>query len=251
MSGGDALRFDPDLAAERAMRFSGPWADSVCLWLGRRLGNAGALSWPAVLIPEVIDERLALPEQSVQIYHAVSWEDVVPRDEFIVGAGVAWISQRADTSEVAVRSYARIGEEPVAQSLIVARATSGLATRGVRHLPPVPDVVGLVRRRSFVVSEADIEAFVAVAGTRYRVASDLRYAREHEYPNVLVPGPLLLVLQLHFAGLECSGGIEVWFRRPVPVGCVLEACESEDNPHLWVFRPVGASDPVTVARLVN
>lgn len=239
----------PDLEIERPMRLSGRWADDLCLWLGRPLGCAGALGWPVLLIPELIDERLRLPEQSLQAYHAISWAGEVPQGDFTVGARVAWVSGRLATTEVALRSYARLGGEEVATSLLVARTPGEAPSWGRRELASAPQPTQLVRRRSFVAGEAEVEGFAGIAGTRYWASSDLHYAWGRGYPNVLVPGMVLLLIQLHFAGAGRQGGIEMWFRRPVPAGCLLEACQSEDDPRLWALRIVATGEAAAVARM--
>ena len=60
-------------------------------------------------------------------------------------------------------------------------------------------------------------------------------------------GVLLLALDWRFFGPTGRG--EMWFRRTVPAGSLLESCQSTDDPTLWALRLVGGGAVAAVARI--
>jgi len=243
----------PGPRVERPLQLSGAWFDRLCIWLQCRIGALGAIGWPVVLIPEVVDKRFRLPEDSLQVYQRVEWSAPMPTTPFDLEASVGWVSARDASVEVGLRSRALVDGTAVAGSLLVARdrLTAGsVESWGERNLPPVPATGSLVRRRSLVIDENHVRDFAELAGTRYPVHTDLRYAWARGYPNVLVQGLLLMLIHLHFAGTEAAAGqAEMWFRRAVPAGSLLELCRSDDDPTVWAFRLVSTGDVAAVTRL--
>ena len=116
---------------------------------------------------------------------------------------------------------------------------------------PDVDVASLSRRRTLVVDEASIRHFADLAGTRYRVHDDERYAWTQGYPTILVQGLLLFIIQLHYAGARPAGRGEMWFRRAVPAGSLLESCQSSVDPTLWAMRLVGGGEVAAIARIAS
>lgn len=239
----------PPLVVERPLQLSGRWFTEVCLWLQSRIGALGAIGWPMVLIPEVVDKRFRLPEEALQTYHRVSWSADVPKEPFEVEATVQWVSARQGSVEVGLASRAVLGGATVARSLLVARAPGDAGSWGERDVRPAPTTGNLVRRKSLIVNENSVRDFAELIGARYPVHLDARYAWERGYPNILVQGMVLLLIQLHFAGTGPSGEAEMWFRRAVAAGSLLEVCRSDDDPTVWAFRLVSTGDVAAVARL--
>ena len=99
------------------------------------------------------------------------------------------------------------------------------------------------------MDEASIRHFAGLAGTRYPVHEDERYAWAHGYPTILVQGLLLFIIQLAYAGVGPSGRGEMWFRRAVPAGSLLESCRSTADPTLWAMRLVGGGEIAAIARI--
>ena len=241
----------PGLVVERPLELSGQWFSELCLWLRAPIGELGPLGWPMVLIPEIIDSRYRLGDDAVQVYQRVEWSRPVPRQEFNASGRVEWLSSREGSFETGVVTEARLDDERIAESLLVARMAGDLESYGTRALPPRPtiDEASLYRRKTLVVDEATIRHFAALAGTRAPVHVDERYAWARGYPTILVQGLLLFMTQLFYAGVGPTGRGEMWFRRTVPAGSLLESCQSTDDPTLWALRLVGGGAVAAVARI--
>ena len=241
----------PGLTVERSLELSGEWFNQLCLWLQSPIGELGPLGWPMVLIPEIIDSRYRLGDQALQVYQRVEWSKPVPRREFTASGRVEWVSSRTGSFETGVATRARLGDEDLAQSLLVARMTGDLESHGTRTLPPRPplDETALARRRTLVVDEATVRHFATLAGTHYPVHEDERYAWAQGFPTILVQGLLLFMTQLYYAGVGPTGRGEMWFRRAVPAGSLLESCQSTADPALWAMRLVGGGDVAAIARI--
>ena len=246
----DTLRA-PGLTVERSLELSGQWFNELCLWLQSPIGELGPLGWPMVLIPEIIDSRYRLGQTALQVYQRVEWSKPVPRREFSASGHVEWVSNRGGSFETGLTTEACVGEEHLATSLLVARMAGDLESYGRRDLPPRPEVdaTTLARRRTLVVDEASIRHFATLAGTHYPVHEDERYAWSQGYPTILVQGLLLFITQLHFAGVGPVGRGEMWFRRVVPAGSLLESCQSTDDPSVWAMRLVGGGEIAAIARI--
>jgi len=243
----------PGLAVERSLELSGQWFNELCLWLQSPIGALSNLGWPMVLIPEIIDSRYRLGDSAVQVYQRVDWFGPVPRQPFTASGHVEWVSARPGSFEAGVVTQASLGEERLARSLLVARMTGELGSYGTRALPPRPDVdpASLARRRTLVVDEAVIRQFADLAGTHYPVHEDEHYAWAQGYPATLVQGLLLFITQLHYTGVGPTGRAEMWFRRVVPAGSLLESCQSTADPSLWAMRLVGGGQIAAIARIAS
>jgi hypothetical protein len=241
----------PGLTVERPLELSGQWFNELCLWLQSPIGELGPLGWPMVLIPEIIDSRYRLGDTALQVYQRVEWSQSVPRREFTAAAHVQWVSSREGSFEAGVETEARIGDERIARSLLVARMTGELESHGTRELPARPelDEASLSRRRTLVVDDATVRHFASLAGTRYPVHENERYAWAQGYPTILVQGLLLFMTQMYHSGVGPAGRGEMWFRRAVPAGSLLESCQSTDDPTLWAMRLVGGKEVAAIARI--
>jgi MaoC like domain len=248
----DMLR-SPGLALERSLELSGQWFNELCLWMQSPIGELGPIGWPMCLIPEIIDSRYRLGDEALQVYQRVEWFGPVPRLEFTASAHVEWVSSLTGSFEAGVATEARLGDELLAQSLLVARMVGELESYGTRALPARPDldVASLSRRRTLVVDEASIRHFAGLAGTHYPVHEDQHYAWGQGYPTILVQGLLLFIIQLHYAGIGSTGRGEMWFRRAVPAGSLLESCQSTVDPTLWAMRLVGGGEVAAIARIAS
>src|SRR5438270_8056285 len=111
----------PGLTVERSMELSGQWFNELCLWMQSPIGELGNIGWPMVLIPEIVDSRYRLGETALQVYQRVEWKGPVPRGEFTTSGRVGWVSSRGGSFETGVATRARLGDEELAQSLLVAR----------------------------------------------------------------------------------------------------------------------------------
>ncbi len=240
----------PGLSAQRELQLSGEWGNQLCLWLQCPLGALRSIGWPMVLIPEVIDRRFRLAESSLQVYQRVTWGAEMPRTPFTLESRVAWVSARTNSVEVGLASRAR-GDDgaELASSLLVTRAGGAAESWGERDVPALPEAGALARRRSLVVDENQVKTFANLAGTRYPIHDDLHYAWAQGYPNIFAQVLVLVLIQLHVAGMGPTGRLEMWFRRAVPAGSLLEVCRSEDDPSVWAFRLQGTGEVGAVARM--
>ena len=245
------LLHSPGFSAGRDLQLSDACWTDLCLYLQSPVGALGAIGWPMVLIPEVVDRRFRLAEDSLQTYHRVTWGAEIPTTSFSLDGRVAWVSERRGSLELGLATRALAGEGELARSLLVARTTGTADSWGERDVPRAPEIGGLVRRRSLVIDEHQVRRFAELAGTRYPIHDDLHYAWQMGYPNVLVQALVLLIVQLHVAGVGSSGAVEMWFRRAVPAGSLLELCRSDDDPALWAFRLVASGDIAAIGRLAN
>jgi len=100
-----------------------------------------------------------------------------------------------------------------------------------------------------VVDEATIRHFAMLAGTHYPIHENEHYAWSQGFPTILVQGLLLFMTQLYYAGVRATGKGEMWFRRAVPAGSLLESCQSSTDPELWAIRLVGGGEVAAVARI--
>lgn len=241
----------PGLSVQRSLGLSGQWFNELCLWLQSPIGALGNLGWPMVLIPEIIDSRYRLGDTALQVYQGVEWHGPVPRQQFSASGNVEWVSSRGGSFEAGLVTRARLGNEDLARSLLVARMAGDLESYGERDLPTRPelDVASLVRRRTMVVDEATIRHFAMLAGTHYPIHENERYAWSQGFPTILVQGLLLFMTQLYYAGVGATGKGEMWFRRAVPAGSLLESCQSSTDPELWAVRLVGGGEVAAVARI--
>jgi hypothetical protein len=248
----DMLRA-PGLAVERSLELSGEWFNRLCLWMQSPIGELGPIGWPMVLIPEIVDSRYRLGETALQVYQRVEWHGPVPRREFTASGHVEWVSGRSGSFEAGVATEARLGGDVLARSLLVARMSGEMDSYGRRVLSARPelDPASLSRRRTLVVDEATIRHFADLAGTRYPVHDDQHYAWAQGYPTILVQGLLLFITQLHYAGVGPTGRGEMWFRRAVPAGSLLESCQSTTDPSLWAMRLVGGGEIAAIGRIAS
>ncbi|HZQ77987.1 MAG TPA: hypothetical protein VFE55_11695 [Acidimicrobiia bacterium] len=250
----DMLRA-PGLAVERPLELSGQWFNELCLWLQSPIGALRTIGWPMILIPEIIDSRYRLGDSALQVYQRVEWFGAVPREPFTASGRIEWVSAQGGSCEAGIGTEAHLGGELLARSLLVARMAGELESYGRRGLPARPEVdaASLARRRTLVVDEGTIRHFAGLAGTRYPVHDDERYAWAQGYPAILVQGLLLFITQLHFsgAGAGATGRAEMWFRRAVPAGSLLESCQSTTDPTLWALRLIGGGEIAAITRIAS
>lgn len=243
----------PGLTVERSLELSGQWFNELCLSLQSPIGALGLIGWPMVLIPEIIDSRYRLGDEALQVYQRVEWNGPIPRGAFAACGRVQWVSSRQGSFEAGIATEARHGDDRLAQSLLVARMAGEVEPYGTRELSPRPelDLPSLARRRTLVVDEATVRHFGDLAGSRYPIHDDERYALARGYPAILVQGLLLFMAQLHYAGLRPTGRGEMWFQRAVPAGSLLESCQCTTDPTLWVMRLVGTGEVAAIARIAS
>jgi hypothetical protein len=238
------------LTVERTMYPSGQWFVELCRLLQCPSGRAATIAWPVLLVPELIDRRFAASENALQIYQRVEWADAVPDEPFQVGAWVEWASVRGPSVETGVGSRAVVDGRELARNLLVIRAEGSAEAFGEREVARPPRVGGRLRQRSFIITEEQVRQFGGLVGARYRIHDDVGYAQRLGFPNVLVQGVVLLLTQLHFAGLSAAGQAEMWFQRPVPAGSVLEVSRCGEDSNVWVLELVGSREVAAITRLV-
>ncbi|MGH8999074.1 MAG: hypothetical protein ACRDY7_06740 [Acidimicrobiia bacterium] len=239
----------PGLAVERTFQPDPAWLADLCRWLRCPVGALGPTGWPIVLVPETVDARFRLSEQTLQAYQQVSWSGSVTSEPLTLAARVVWVSARGGSFEAGLRCRATLDGEEVAASLLVVRIPGEAVSWGTRHVEAPPDLGTARRRRSLVIDEETVRTFAELAGARYPVHVDQSYAWSRGYPNVLVQGLALLVTQLHFSEVKGPGSARMWFRHPVPAAAALEMCRSDDDPTVWAWRMVATGQMCVLARV--
>jgi acyl dehydratase len=193
-----------------------------------------------VLIPEFVDRRLALPQDTLQIFHQVSWTAPVPTDELELSCRPSWVSTSGSRNEVGISTVARRQGTRIAESLMVVRTAAQLEPWGERRVPERPELRDGRHARSLVVDAGQVSTFAGLAGTRYPIHDDPAHARRAGYPDVLIQGLLLLLIELHHSNPGPTGHIEMWFRQPVPAGSLLEVRASGTDPVVAEYQLVGS-----------
>jgi hypothetical protein len=184
------------------------------------------------------------------VYARVAWWTPVPPEQFTATGRVTYVSGSDSGVEIGVSTEGRLRDRILARASTVFRTAGQAASWGERGLSLAPAATSLRRRRTLVIDEAGIRQFTELSGTSgYPLHEDLGYAWAHGFPNVLVQGVILVLLQVHIAGLGERGELEMWFRRPVPAGSLLETCQSQHDAEVWAWRLVATRETVAVARV--
>jgi acyl dehydratase len=207
-----------------------------------------------VLIPEVIDRSLRMAPDAVGVFQRLTWESGVPRQGFDVAVETQWVSRLEDSFEVGILARAMVSGRTVAQNLTVLRMAGKASSWGEREIPPIPsEAVGapFTKRRSVVITEAEVRSFNRLAGTTYPAHDDRAAAWKRGYPDMIVQGALLVLAQMHIGGVPDRGETQMWFRSPVPVGSVLEVGRCETEESLWRFQMLGSAGVAAVGSLCS
>jgi acyl dehydratase len=239
----------PPVTAHRAL--ASEWLDELCLWLQRPRNDLGPIGWPMVLVPEFVDARLALPEDALQVFHRVSWRAPVPSGELDLACRLGWVSTSGSRTEIGVATSAQSGGEDVAESLLVVRSGVVLEPWGERALPKRHELRAGRHARSLVVDASQVSTFARLAGTSYPIHDDPAHARRAGYPDVLIQGLLLLLIELHHANPGDGGRIDMWFRQPVPAGSLLDVQTAGTRPVLTEYRLVGSGKVAASAAIFD
>lgn len=237
-----AHRFEADVS------LSGLWFDDLCLWLGRPLADPGTIAWPMILIPELIDTRLRLADDTVQVYQRIRWDGPVSAGLLHLESAPEWVSERGGSAELAITTWASRDSHELARSLLVVRRSAAASPWGSRRLPPVPEPGPLRRKVSFVVSEAQVQDFGNLYGGWHGgLTYPGRRPPSYDTDSVL-PGHLLLLSALHYVSAPRCRAVEMWFRRPVSAGSALAYSEDTSQPGVAVFQLIASSETVAVLR---
>ena len=228
----------PGLAVERSLELSGQWFNELCMWLQSPIGALGPLGMADGAHPR--DHRLPLPAGRHRAAGLPAGGVVragAPAGVHRLRAGRVGIEPRAGRSRPALSTRARLGDEDLARSLLVARMAGDLESYGDRDATgPAGDRRDVARPAGgrWWSTRPPIRHFATLAGTHYPIHEDEHYAWAQGFPTILVQGLLLFMTQLYYAGVGPSGQGEMWFRRAVPAGSLLESCQSTTDP-----EPVG------------
>ena len=193
--------------------------NALGLWLGHSAHESSALAWPIALLPDFLEGSWTLPSDSIERFQHVSWTAPVPDAQFEATHRQEWAVRSGVRAETAVTTEAWVGATHLASSRIVCITQEGHPGDGVDGVPAPPRVgAGTVERR-LAVTDHQVRTFSAVSGAHYAAFAGSSEARLLGFNNVLVPGPLLVMVHLLAAGMDADhGDLEVWFRRPVTVG---------------------------------
>jgi acyl dehydratase len=239
----------PDVSASRRRTIDPAWLYDLCLWLQTPTTDPSPIVWPMLLIPEAVDRRFALPEDTLQVFHRVTWCTGLPSGELELSVRPAWVSARDGSYELGlVTTATAVGDtELLASSLMVVRTARPAEPWGERLLPRVPVVTEKERHRSLVIDRNQVDSFARLVGMKYPVHADVGYARQLGHPDVLVQGLLILLVEMHYLSPGQQGQIDVWFRGPVPVGSLVTVRSMGSDPVTSEFRLAGRDEPAAVS----
>lgn len=227
------------------------WRQDVAAWLGQPAGAIGAIGWPVFLVPELLDQRLRLPDGSYYLYQSYRWEEGVPAGALTLSVQTEWANIHGDAIDVCVRTLARgeRGTATIAEGLAIARVPVGAVSEAVPFgdplLPRQPKIsLPLRSKKKFVISKREVADYGRLTGIASALHQDTSYARSLGYSDVLVQSDVLTLVIMNFAGLESFSGLQAWFLHPVAVGNSLTAAISANSKfHEWVVVQLGSSDP--------
>jgi hypothetical protein len=201
-----------------------------------------------ILLPEFLDPAWAMPWDTVQLYHRLTWNGPLSVEPFPATLRVRWVAPRNGKTELAVTTEVSDRGRLLASSLMVGLTEASFTPFGQSALPTAPRVDDLERRRDVIVTDAAVSDFTAISRTFYAATSTAAEAQRLGYRNLLVPGALLVTFHMAWAGLGREGRIETWFQRPVTAGAAMEVCQSPDDPRIWALRSVANGSVATVTR---
>jgi hypothetical protein len=222
--------------------------EKLALWVGSRAGEPLWHPWPIVLLPEFLDPSWAMPWDTVQLYHRLTWNGPLPLGPFPATLRLEWIAPRRGKTELAVTTEVRNRGRLLASGLMVGMTDTRCTPFGRSALRGPPGVGDLEWRRDVIVTDAAVSDFTAISRTFYAVTSTAAEAQRLGYPNLLVPGVLLVLLHMAWADLGSAGQIETWLRRPITAGAAMQVCQSSDDRRIWALRSVANGSVATVSR---
>jgi hypothetical protein len=187
-----------------------------------------AVDWAEVLLPDRIDAGLRQAPDALLVYQRLRWSPAEPGD-LRCRAGVAWERPRGAEVERGLWTDAAIDETVVADATLVVRHPGRAETLGTPTLPAPPAAPSAIVDDQLVVTEDEVRAFVARAGSAYSATTTMTAAHRRGFAGLLVPGTLLLIAAAGRAAREPRGSVEAWFRGPVPAGAVLTRHRSDEG----------------------
>ena len=187
-----------------------------------------AVGWAELLLPDRIDAGLQQVPDALLVYQRLRWRPAEP-GSLTCRAGVAWERARGADVERGLWSDATADGTTVADATFVVRHPGPARRLGSPVLPAPPTVPSAVVDDPMVVTEDEVRAFVARAGSAYSATTTMTTAHRRGFAGLLVPGTLLLVAAAGRAAREPRGSLEAWFRGPVPAGAVLTRHRSDDG----------------------
>jgi hypothetical protein len=188
----------------------------------------GAVEWAERLLPDRIDAGLRQMPDALLVYQRLRWTPA-QAGTLRCRAGVAWERSRGAEVERGLWSDAAVDGATVADATLVVRHVGRADPVGVPALPAPPAVPSQLVDDPLVVTEDEVRAFVARAGSAYSATTTMTAAHRRGFAGRLVPGTLLLIAAAGRAAREERGSIEAWFRGPVPAGAVLTRRRSDDG----------------------
>jgi hypothetical protein len=187
-----------------------------------------AVDWAELLLPDRIDANLRQAPEALLVYQRLRWSSTGPGD-LRCRAGVAWEQPHGAEVERGLWTDAAVDDTVVADATLVVRHPGRAETLGTPALPAAPMTPPAIVDDQLVVTEDEVRAFVARAGSAYSATTTMTAAHRRGFAGLLVPGTLLLIAAAGRGAREPSGSVEAWFRGPVPAGAVLTRHRSDDG----------------------
>ena len=205
-----------------------------------------AIGWAELLLPDRIDTGLRQAPDALLVYQRLRWTPAEPGD-LHCRAGVAWERPHGAEVERGLWTDAAIDDTVVADATLVVRHPGRADTLGTPALPAPPVVPTTIVDDQLVVTQNEVRAFVARAGSAYSATTTMTAAHRRGFAGLLVPGPLLLIAAAGRAAREPRGSVEAWFRGPVPAGAVLTRHRNGDGTTDALFL-AGRARPSVLVR---
>ena len=192
------------------------------------MATAAGADWAEQLLPDRIDAGLRQVPDALLVYQRLRWT-AAASGAMQCRAGVAWEQAHGAQIERGLWSEAAVDGTTVADATLVVRHAGRVNAFGTAALPAPPAAPSTIVDDQLVVTEDEVRAFVARAGSAYSATTTMTAAHHRGFAGLLVPGTLLLVAAAGRAARREHGSIEAWFRGPVPAGAVLTRHRRDDG----------------------
>jgi hypothetical protein len=195
----------------------------------------------SVLLPHLVDERFALPEEALVEYHRLSWDNMPEDTTYDLAVQPSWSGPAGGGSRTAFECVASSNGVQRAALLFVIRVRTEMPSWGTPYVPTPPVLAGdRDNVRTLVINRESCLSLLDRSGFDQRIARDEPTAWASGFPNILVPSTLLVTEIFSGVPLGASGVAEVWFHQPVPAGAVLTLETARSGQAVWLSAALPA-----------
>ncbi|MGE3621557.1 MAG: hypothetical protein AB7L84_13940 [Acidimicrobiia bacterium] len=202
----------------------GETTDRLSQLLGRSTGAPGAMPWAVLVFPTLAAPDLEPPRNVWEVYRRLEWDGPLSRGPLQVEVVPRYASVAGGSTEISAETRVVAASGATARSVTVLRVAGSTGAFGARDLPECAAVGPTERGSSLVFDEVSLDGFIALARLHHPAVDSETTAHGYGLQNRLVPSPLLMCAVLRRDSAP-SGRIDMWFRRPVPVGALVNIGE--------------------------